>query len=126
VLDAEGAGKDLTGALAVWKLTYGEASLTRKSGVTSTGAPTAQIVFDSQDEEDAETQTGTGWMTLYCYAVAAEVTEFAEFFEQLEEGEKFLRGDYELSIKFGDGVIQHPLFAGKQDINQPENTFPLS
>lgn len=119
-------GADLTNALAIFKLVYGAAALTRKTGVTSSGAPTAQIVLDDQTEGgEAGDLTGKGWLTVYCYAVAAEVAEFAPFFVGLGE-EGFVRGTYELAVKFADAVTQHPVFGGCIDINKPKNTFPLS
>lgn len=125
IQDTAGAGRDLTSALVIFKLVYEEASLTRKTGVASSGAPTNQIVLDDQTTEDTEAGTGKGWLSVYCYAIAAEVAEFAAFFTDIGE-EGFVRGRYELAVKFGDGDTQHPMFAGRIDINQPQNTFPLS
>lgn len=118
------AGKDLTGALAVWKWTSGAIAILRKSSVTSVGAPTTQIVFDDQSSEDTSAGTGTGWLSVYCYAVAAEVTEFATILGSLVE-EDFARVEYELAVRFGGAVIQLPVLAGKQDIYKPKNVFPL-
>lgn len=123
------AGKDLTSAKAVMVITDGETTITRESGVASTSAPTNQIVFDDQTEETTDPTTGeplgTGWLSVYCYAVAVEVAEFATLFESLSAADEGKRCSYEIAIKFVDDVTQHPIFAGKVDVLRPKNTFPI-
>lgn len=119
-------GADLTGALVIFKVEYGANLILRKTTVTSAGAPTAQIVLDNQATGGtAGALTGKGWLSVYCYAVAAEVAEFAPFWVGIGEAD-FVRGEYELAVRFGDVTTQHPVFSGSLDINKPKNTFPMS
>lgn len=124
--DENDAGVSLTSATAVFWLSDGTTTITRKNSVTSTGASHAQIVFDTdQTTEDTVLKTGKGWMTVYMHAVAAEVTEFTPILLGINP-QNFVDCDYELAVKFGGGFPQHPVLAGRIEVYKPRNTFPLT
>lgn len=119
-----GLGEDLTGALACFAIMdAGTLVTTRKSGTTSSGAPTAQIVFDNQGSEDTVNGTGKGWMSVYFYPIAAEIAAFTTL---LANSIDLKTCDYELAVKFGDLTTQMPCYAGKLDVLKTKNVFPLS
>jgi hypothetical protein len=119
-----GLGVSLSSATIIFAIRdQGTLITTRKSGVTSTGAPTAQIVPDAQGSEDTVNGTGTGWFSLYCYAVTPEIAEFTTL---LANSVDLKTCDYEIAIKFGDLTTQSVVYAGKIDVCKPKNTFPIT
>lgn len=120
--DEAGAGSDLTGASARFLITDGTTDILRRSGITSTGASHAQIVFDDQSAEVGV--TGTGWLTIYMHAVATEIAEFATLLTSIDEGASALC-NYELGITFGGSFPSHPVLSGKIAVYKTLQAYPV-
>lgn len=124
VRDENDVARSLTGATIIMTVSAnGVTSITRKTGVTSTGASAAQIVIDA--DQSAETtdpvtleQSGKGWFTIRFDAVAADIAFLTSFINK--------RSTYDVSVKFGDSITQVTLVAGDIEILAPKTTFPIT
>jgi hypothetical protein len=107
----------LTGATIVMTITDGTNTITRKTGVTTAGAPAAQIVLDA-DQSTETGYTGKGWFQIRGDAVAADIASFALLADRVV--------DFEIALKLPDVVTQTVIAAGKIQLPTPKNLFPIT